>query len=557
MDVAATAEQRPPSAGGVRLEREGSTRVLIMDHQRLNTIVHGIRAGLASALIEAELDETTDSVVVTGAAGNFCGGADLDEFARGTAMSPPSLHGHVIPFIEAMSKPVVAAIEGFALGGGLELALGCHARVADVHALVGLPETNFGLIPGAGGTVRLPRAVGALRAARMIVAAEVVRAGDLEDTALFDRLCDGDVRAAAVDLARSLAAGGAGLPRLRDRTVASFDIQALEALSGIIRPSARATALAVASVRRAALAPVAAALADEYSDFIGLLMGDESAALRHVFLAERAAQKAPGTTARPTPVRRLGIRGSDALATALAQAATRAGIEVETAQTGDCDLVLATQAAAPVAVQLRAFVPDARLIEVVRGDTTAPAALAAAMALLRRLRLVPVCVGPGPGLLVERVLRPYFDQAAALCAQGVPRERVDAALVSFGMRRGPFAFGQAIGHEMSLPALAPVLADPGISEADIALQCVLAMVNEAARALEAGVAQRSGDIDLAMVEGAGFPAGKGGPIFWAETRGLPLTLAGIVRLARQTCDPFWTPAPLLRKAALDVGQAHL
>jgi len=314
--------------------------------------------------------------------------------------------------------------------------------------------------------------------------------------------------------------------------------------------------LGVGSVRRAALAPVAAALADEYSDFIGLLMGDESAALRHVFLAERAAQKVPGITARPTPVHRLGIFGADALAATLARAATRAGIEVETAQPEGCDLVLATGPAGPAAVYVRAFVPDARLIEVVRGDTTSPTALAAAMALLRRLGHVPVCVSSFPGLLVERVLRRFFDQAAALCAQGVPRERVDAAMVSFGMRRGPFALSKAIGHDLTLPAPAPDLADPGISDLEIALQCVLAMVNEAARALEDGVVQRSGDIDLAMIEGCGFPAGKGGPMFWAETRGLPLTLAGIARIARQTGDPLWAPAPLLRKAALDSGTEH-
>src|SRR5690606_39255375 len=116
-----------------------------------------------------------------------------------------------VPFIETMSKPVVAAIEGFALGGGLELALGCHARVAASEARVGLPETNFGLIPGAGGTVRLPRAVGAETAARMIVAAEVLAARELEATSLFDEVTTNDVRAAALTLARRLAQQGGPL----------------------------------------------------------------------------------------------------------------------------------------------------------------------------------------------------------------------------------------------------------------------------------------------------------------------------------------------------------
>ena len=253
-------------AGAIRIERDGPTRILIMEYERLNTIVHGIRHALAEALLEAELDPETRSVVLMGAGGNFCGGADLDEFARGTAMSPPSLHGHIIPFIEAMSKPVVAAIEGFALGGGLELALGCHARVADVRARVGLPETNFGLIPGAGGTVRLPRAVGTGIAARMIVAAEVVAARDLAGTVLFDKVTEGDAREAGVALARDLDACGGELPRLRDLSVAPFEAATLDELESLTRPSARATRLALACVRRATTDSVDAALTAEYAD---------------------------------------------------------------------------------------------------------------------------------------------------------------------------------------------------------------------------------------------------------------------------------------------------
>ncbi|MCB1340527.1 MAG: enoyl-CoA hydratase/isomerase family protein [Pseudooceanicola sp.] len=459
-----TAMDRP---GTVRAEQDGATRVLVMDYPPLNTIVHGIRAGLVRELLAAELDPGTNSVVVIGAGGNFCGGADLEEFGRGTAMAAPSLHGHIIPFIEAMTKPVVAAIEGFALGGGLELALGCHARVASANARVGLPETNFGLIPGAGGTVRLPRAVGAERAARMIVGAEIVAAPELAGTALFDSLCDGDTRAAAIAFAQTMQGP---LPRLRDRPVAPFDAEAVRSLETLDRPSRRASNLAVASILRAAATEADTALAGEYADFIGLLMGDESAALRHLFLAERAAQRVPGLP-RPAPVQTATIHGSDALADTLRQAAAKAGIAPGSG------LSLATDGTG--AVNLTAPVPGRRLLEVLRDDTTDPAALAAAMALLRRLRFLPVCTGPTG--LVARI------------RQAGDRSR-------------------------------------------------LAMVNEAARALEDGAALRPGDIDLALVEAGAFPATTGGPLFWAETRGLPLTIADLERAHRATHDAFWTPA---------------
>jgi 3-hydroxyacyl-CoA dehydrogenase len=578
-------------AGTVRVEQDGPTRILVMEYGAVNTIVLGIRVGLAQALLDAEMDSATGSVVVIGAGGNFCGGADLVEFARGTAMSPPSLHGHIIPFMEAMSKPVVAAIEGFALGGGLELALGCHARVASDSARVGLPETNFGLIPGAGGSVRLPRALGVITAARMIVKAEIVAARDLKNTLLFEEVTMGDVRAAAVTLARKLAAMGNPLPRLRDVPVARFDTVSLDALRKLPRPSTRATALAIGSVVRAAEMPFDTALAADYADFSRLLMGDESAALRHVFQAGRAAQKVsdlpPGLRARK--LRHVGIAGSGTLADTLMKAGTKAGYDMachqdaplpsggsegkvtESSVLAICDDVfeaIDTSAGAIAAnpsgyVRLHAFA-QARVVEVVHGDGVAAESVLGAMQFVRRIGMSPVCVRPGPGLLIARLAICYFSQAIAMASEGIATVRIDRALEAFGMRKGPFATMDVIGFD-TLKREHPPTTDwnavratsgdtPDADAPDdniIARRCVLALVNEGARALQDGTAQRPGDIDFAMVEACGFPRGMGGPMFWAEARGLPLTLVEIARLARETGDPFWTPAALLKDRASD------
>lgn len=454
-----------------------------------------------------------------------------------------------------------------------------------------MPETNFGLIPGAGGTVRLPRAVGAETAARMIVAAEVLAARDLEATSLFDEVTTNDVRAAALTLARRLAQQGGPLPRLRDVAVAPFNAGALHALRNLPRPSAQATALALDSVLRACESPFDAAVQAEYGDFISLLMANESAALRHLFQATRAAQKVASLPSdlRVPRLRRVGILGTGTLAGDLAQAGRLAGYDIVLQEQepwpadGDdavakspafsgCDTVFEAVSTAAGAnapnpfgrVRLHAF-GAARVVEVVRGDGVSAEAVVAGMQFVRRIGKSPVCVRPGPGLLVSRLAQRYFGQALEISAGGIPPERIDRALEGFGMRVGPFAAMESVGcgalsletrarrDRTNLPEGIGGIGTDAPSDDAIARRCVLAMVNEGMRALEDGTAQRPGDIDFAMVEACGFPAAKGGPMFWAETRGLPLTLVEISRLARETGDPFWTPAPTLKNRAIGVS----
>jgi 3-hydroxyacyl-CoA dehydrogenase len=199
----------------VKYEVRDGIAVLTLDNPPVNGLGIGIRRGLVESLALALDDDAVRAIVVGGGPRAFSGGADIREFNTPQAMQEPTLPT-VIAAFEASSKPVVAAIEGLALGGGLELALGMNHRVADRRAQIGLPEVKLGLLPGAGGTQRFPRAVGLEVAANMIVSGEPATAGKLAHTRLFDQVVETDTLGAAVALAGEVAGRGEPLARVRD-----------------------------------------------------------------------------------------------------------------------------------------------------------------------------------------------------------------------------------------------------------------------------------------------------------------------------------------------------
>ena len=184
----------------VDLKRDNDVAIITIENPPVNALKHDVRAGLIEALKRIN-DPAVKAVVLTGAGRAFSAGADISEFGR--PLQPPGLH-EVIAAIEATSKPVVAAIHGTALGGGLELALACHYRVANRGARVGLPEIKLGILPGAGGTQRLPRAIGKAKAmdlvltGRMMDAAEAERSGLVSRVVPADRLMDEAIAVATV-----------------------------------------------------------------------------------------------------------------------------------------------------------------------------------------------------------------------------------------------------------------------------------------------------------------------------------------------------------------------
>ena len=272
----------------------------------VNGLSHAVRAGLSAALERAQTDPSVRAIVLTGAGGLFSAGADIREFGTPASTAEPTLH-RLIDLVETSAKPVIAAIAGTCLGGGLELAMAAHYRVASADAKLGLPEVKLGLLPGAGGTQRLPRLVGVERAIDMIVSGEPVPATGLANTALLDLLVSGDPLAGAVELAASAEVATRPPPRTRDIPLDEPNLAALcEAVRARLmteRPLLPAPMRAVDAIE-AAGKPFDEGLAIERRVFLELMETPESKGLRHAFFAERAAGKVDGITPS-TPVRPL------------------------------------------------------------------------------------------------------------------------------------------------------------------------------------------------------------------------------------------------------------
>ncbi len=197
----------------VTTQDRGDVRVITIDNPPVNALSVAVVTGLKDAVEGAVADDKIVAMVVTGAGRAFIAGADIREFGKPRPKDAPTLH-EVLIFMDEPAKPIVAALNGVALGGGLEVALGCNYRVAGLKAQVGLPEVNLGLIPGAGGTQRLPRVTGVETALDMIVTGRPARADKAKDLGIVDALADGDLIDAAVDFARERAAKGGTRPRI-------------------------------------------------------------------------------------------------------------------------------------------------------------------------------------------------------------------------------------------------------------------------------------------------------------------------------------------------------
>ena len=292
----------------------------------VNGLSHAVRAQLFAAVERAIADPSVQAIVLTGAGTLFSAGADIREFGTPASAAEPTLR-QVIDLVESSSKPVVAAIAGTCLGGGLELAMAAHRRVAAAGARLGLPEVKLGLLPGAGGTQRLPRLVGAERALDMILTGEPAPAPELAGTALLDLVVQGDPVAPAVELAASTTA----VSRVRDLPLAEPNLTELCAAARS-RLAARSPVLpaplrAVDAIEAAA-GPFDEGLAVEHRAFVELMESPESQGLRHAFFAERAAGKVEGIT-ESTPARpldRAAVVGAGTMGAGIAVALLDAGI---------------------------------------------------------------------------------------------------------------------------------------------------------------------------------------------------------------------------------------
>jgi 3-hydroxyacyl-CoA dehydrogenase len=628
-------------------------------------------------------------VIIRGEGKLFCGGADIKEFVG----DPARLDAlrDTLSRIEASGKPVVMALHGMALGGGLELALAGHYRIAAPGTQLALPEVTLGVLPGGGGTQRLPRLIGAQKALAMMLDGKSVKAEAALALGLIDEIATGELTQAALAFLqdRKPAVRRTGeLPVPSD--VAAAVAAALEKLKPGLNTAPQEILDCVAVVGKGTLSE---GLAFEAERFGVLMASEASLGLRHAFFGQRMVAKIPGLAPdiHPALIKQVAVVGGGLMGTGIATAVLNGGLSVvliepredalekakqtiaaniekdvqrgrlsaeagagriaaltaasSLAAAADADLVIeavfedmgvktdvftalekivkpaailasntstlnldaiaAVLADPSRVVGLHFFSPAniMKLLEVVRGGRTAPAVLATAMAFAKRINKVGVVAGVCDGFIGNRIFEEYLRQAYFLAEDGALPQQVDAAMEAWGMAMGPFRtmdlagqdigwsirkrraveqpdrpysefldrvcelgrFGQKTGKGVYLyPDGRTPKVDPEIdalllahceqkglrrrpvSDAEIVQRCLYAMINEGARIVEEGIAYRPVDIDIIYLNGYGFPAERGGPMFHADRSGLPKVLAGIESLARERQGWVWQPAELLR-----------
>lgn len=636
----------------VTFDRKGSIAVLTIDNPPVNALKTAVRAELLALADQLAADASVTAVVLQGSGKLFVGGADIAEFDR--PPEAPTLP-ELIARIEASPKPWVAAIHGSALGGGLELTLACHFRVATPGASFGLPEVNLGIIPGAGGTQRLPRLIGLEAAIPVIAERQMLDAAQAEQLGLVDRIMEGPLVEGACAFARSpdppvCAAQDRPLPDPGPAFWETTQTRIAKGAKGQIAPLA-----ALNAVRHGVERGLDEGLRYERETFLALRASEESAAQRHLFFAERAALRPAALRGiDPRPVRKVGVVGGGTMGSGIVAALRNAGLAVvlseqdnvtlekglstlqglfdgaarrglttpaEAAQrmagvTGcigvgglaGCDLVIEA-VFEDLAIKRAVFAelglvcrPDAilatntsyidprliaeglpspdrfiglhffspaqvmKLLEVIPLPETAPAVLASAFDLARRLGKVPVQSGICEGFIGNRMLKRFRAKAEALLREGVPHDEIDAAMRGFGYAMGPFEMQDMAGLDISFmnreaarargedvpetpgdllvragrkgmktgggwydyapgdrsprPSaeaarlIAPMIGSVKTLPAEeISYRLMAALAAEGQAILGEGIAFSPSDIDLVQVHGYGFPRAKGGPMF--------------------------------------------
>lgn len=325
----------------VNVEFRDDLAIITIDNPPVNAISHAVRSGLVAAMEAVDGNDQTKAAVLACAGRTFCAGSDIREFDK-PPLSP--LLWEVIARIESSGKPVIAALHGTALGGGLELAMGCHYRVAVSDGRVGLPEVTLGLLPGATGTQRLPRLIGAEQALDMMVTGRPIGAAAAQAFGIVDRLVEeGDLLEGAIAFANEVVAEGGEVPRVRDLVVEpvppgffdEYRDRIERKTRGLISPEK-----IIRSVQASIEMPFDEAAAQERAFFAECKVSPQSKALRHAFFAERAAAKIPGMSADAAPrdVERVAVIGAGTMGAGIAYSCLSAGLDVALLDNDDAGL---------------------------------------------------------------------------------------------------------------------------------------------------------------------------------------------------------------------------
>ncbi|MBS7790221.1 enoyl-CoA hydratase/isomerase family protein [Roseococcus sp. SDR] len=318
----------------VEHDRDGDIHILRIANPPVNTLRTGVRAGLHEG-IAAAVKEGARAIVLMGTGRMFCAGAEMTEFNK--PRQPPSLP-EVFDAIENCKVPVVAAIHGSALGGGLELALACHARVAVATAQVGLPEVKRGFVPGAGGTQRLPRLIGPEAALKIIVTGEPISATEAAKLGVINAVVDAPLEASAVAWARAHAGDSFTLARKREDKIKGADLAAFDAAAAALLKRTRGQESpkgCVTAVRASITHSFEDGLNIEREQFQKLVAGEQSFALRHIFFGEREAVRVPGLPedVQGTPVKNAVVIGGGTMGGGIAMNFANVGVPVTIVET--------------------------------------------------------------------------------------------------------------------------------------------------------------------------------------------------------------------------------
>ena len=650
----------------VTTERHDDVLVVLVNNPPVNALSWHVRQGLQDGFAEALADDGVKAIVLRCDGSTFIAGADITEF--GKPQQGPDFNA-VLNMIEGASKPVVAAIHGTALGGGLETALVCHYRIAVPSAKLGVPEVKLGLLPGAGGTQRLPRLVGVEAAATMCSLGEPVPAAKAKDMGLVDALAgEATLAKDSIAFAREMIAKG---PRPTRDLPANGDASVIEQLKatnarkwkGFDAPYAN-----LACVEAATRLPFDEGLKFERGEFMKLMGGSQSAAQRYMFFAERQAAKIDGLAKDIAlrDIKKVGVIGAGTMGGGISMNFLAAGIPVTIVEMvqenldrgvgvirknyeasaakgrftiekveammaaltptlaledlADCDLIIeavyesmdvkkevfgkldmickpgailasntsylnvdeiAASTSRPQDVLGMHFFSPAnvmKLLEVVRGEKTAPEVLATMMALGKKIGKVAVVSGVCQGFIGNRMLSQRQIPAMQLLLEGATPAQIDQVHTDFGMPMGPFQMSDLAGLDIgwhrdpskietirdalcaagrfgqknakgfydydakrvgtpSPEALAIIeefratsnLPKREISDQEIVERTLYPMVNEGHLILEDGKAQRASDIDVVWIYGYGWPIYRGGPMFWGDLEGAGKIVAALER----------------------------
>lgn len=686
---------------------DSGVAIIRLDGPPLNCLCLHLRRRLAEAIDSALANPNIAALILYGTDEVFSAGADLGELDTPDMTREPSLPT-IVRMLEDSTKPTIAAIGHLCMGGGVELALGCHFRVAHVRTRVALPDINLGLLPGAGGTQRLPRAIGVEPALNLILSGQQVAIETFRATDLVDVVTEGDLLDAALAFANEVLAQQRPVRRLRAQPVATEEADLyLKFVRTALAPKASqgpAPQRSVDAIEASYMLPFDEGIATEQALFSALLSTPESRALRHAFFAERACSKVLGLPSDVTTrnIEHVGVVGAGTMGSGIAGVFLDAGMRVtlleqseetlsrgvgsitrnyaalvekrrisqaeadvcmarlnpslDDAALGDADLIVEAvfedmaaktdvfrrldRVARPGAilasntstldlnaiaaltsrpsevVGLHFFSPAnvMKLLEVVRGERTAPDVLATALTLARRIRKTAVVSGVCDGFIGNRMLNQYLRIAGFLLDAGATPWQVDRALEQWGMAMGPFRMSDMAGNDIGwairkrmaveqplvrFSRIADLLCEQGrfgqksgkgwyryqqgqrkplrdpeverliqdyraqrgidarrIEDGEVVERCVYALINEGARILDEGIALRASDIDVVYLSGYGFPRWRGGPMQYADEIGLYQIVRRMRDFAQRADDDvsFWTPAPLLDRLAAEGGQ---